>query len=175
MPEDTNTHLALFKDVDPATEAIEKLHDMGIPEKDISIISGIPYSEKVLGRPLLSTNVMKFGMAGFVLGFIGAIVLNAGAVWQFPISVGGMADLAIPPLLIIIFELSMLGLMVFTFLGVLWESAFPSYGHKIYHPEISNGRVAVVYECPPEIQSQVQDALTDLGAEWVQRTEATKL
>ena len=175
MREENNVHLALFKDVDPATEAIEKLRELGISDDNISVVSGIPFSEKVLGRPVTTTNVPKFAMVGFLVGLIAAVVLNVGSVAQFPVSVGGMADLAIPPFLIVVFELSMLGLMVFTFLGLIWESGFPSFGPQMYRPEISEGRVAVVFNCPPEIHTQVHDSLTDLGAEWVHRTEAKRL
>ena len=69
----------------------------------------------------------------------------------------------------------MLGLLAFTFLGVIWESAFPSFGPKVYRPEVSDGQIAVVFNCPPEVHTHVHEALAVLGAEWVHRTEATKI
>jgi len=175
MREGNNVHLALFKDVDPASEALDKLREFGIAEDDMTIISGVPFSEKVLGRPILTTNIPKFSIAGFMLGLLAALAINGIAVLQYPIRVGGMANFALPSFFIVAFEMSMLGCLIFTFLAVIWECAFPSYGPKMYRPEISDGRVAIVFNCPPEIHTQVHDALATLGAEWVHRTEATKI
>ena len=77
--------------------------------------------------------------------------------------------------LIGLLNVAVTGLMMATFLGVIWESAFPSFGPKEYHNAISNGRIALVFNCPLEIHTQVHDLLAALGAEWVHRTEATEL
>ena len=34
------TLLAVFKDIDPAADAIEKLHEMGVSDENINVISG---------------------------------------------------------------------------------------------------------------------------------------
>jgi Alternative complex III, ActD subunit len=168
-------HLALFKDIDPATDALSKLRELGIRDEDISIISGVPYSEKTLGRPVGHTLIPKFAVVGFLGGFVISLLLNWGTVLQYPIRVGGMPYYPIPTTLILTFEISMLGLMIFTFLGVIWECGFPSFGPKEYHPAISDGRIAVLFNCPPEIHTQAHDSLAALGAEWIHRTEAAKL
>jgi len=174
MSEET-VHLALFTDIDPATKAIDKLRELGIKDKDMSIISSMPYSDRMLGRPMTWTQVPKLALIGFGIGFVISLLLNFGTPLQYPIRVGNMPYLPIPTTLVLTFEISMLGLLGFTFLGVIWESAFPSFGPKIYHPEISNGRIAVVFNCPPEIHTQAHEALAALGAEWMHRTEAKPL
>lgn len=174
MSEET-VHLALFKDIDPVTKAIDKLRELGVRDKDMSIISSIPYSDRMLGRPMTWTQVPKLALIGFALGFVIGLLLNLGTPLQYPIRVGNMPYLPIPTTMVLTFEISMLGLLVFTFLGVIWESAFPSFGPKVYHHEISDGRIAVVFNCPPEIHPQAHEALASLGAEWMHRTEATPL
>jgi len=168
-------HLALFNDIDPATRAIDKLRELGVRDKDMSIISSVPYSDKMLGRPMTWTRVPKLAILGFVIGFVVSLLLNFGTPLQYPIRVGNMPYLPIPTTIVLTFEISMLGLLIFTFLGVIWESAYPSFGPKIYNPEISNGRIAVVFNCPAEIHAQAHEALAALGAEWMHRTEATQL
>ena len=168
-------HLALFKDIDPATRAIDQLRALGVQDKDMTIISSVPYSEKILGRPMTWTLVPKLAILGFVLGLVISLLLNFGTPMQYPIRVGNMPYLPVPPTLVLTFEISMLGLLLFTFLGVIWESAYPSFGPKIYHPEISDGRIAVVFTCPPEIHTRAHEVLASLGAEWMHRTEATNL
>jgi hypothetical protein len=168
-------HLALFTDIDPAATAIDKLRELGIPDSDMSIISSMPYSDRMLGRPMSWTFVPKLAILGFLLGFVVSLLFNFGTPLLYPIRVGNLPYLPIPTTAVLTFEISMLGLLLFTFLGVIWESAFPSFGPKIYHPEISDGRIALVFNCPPEIHSLAHDALEVLGTEWMHRTEATQI
>jgi hypothetical protein len=51
MSEQLTTLLALFKDIDPAADAIDKLREMGIVDEQMNVVSGIPVMERVLGRP----------------------------------------------------------------------------------------------------------------------------
>jgi len=51
------TLLAVFQDLDPAANAIETLHEMGIDDENINVISGVPVAHKILGRPHPWTNV----------------------------------------------------------------------------------------------------------------------
>jgi Alternative complex III, ActD subunit len=168
-------HLALFKDIDPATQALDQLRALGVQDVDMAIIAGVPYSEKMLGRPRTWTAVPKLAIAGFLGGLVISLLLNWGTVLQYPINVGGLPMYAIPTTLVLTFEISMLGLLLFTFMGVLWESAYPSFGPKEYNREVSNGQIALVFNCPPEIHNQAHDALKNLGAVWMHRTEATNL
>jgi Alternative complex III, ActD subunit len=172
---DGTVHLALFEEIDQAAKALDALRDLGIQDQDMSIISGVPYSDRMLGRPMSWSLVPKLAAAGFLLGFVIGILMNIVAPLQYPIYIGGMPLVSIPTSLVLTFETSMLGLLGFTFLGVIWESAFPSFGPKEYHSSISDGQIAVVFSCPPEIHSQAHSTLAALGANWVHRTEALPL
>lgn len=174
MPDD-NVHMALFTEIDPASEALEKLRELGIPQDDVTIITGVPFSEEVFGRRRITTRVPLFALAGFVGGFLLSLLLDFGTVLQYPLSVGNLPLYPIPTSLVLTFEVSMLGLMVVAFLGVIWESAFPAYGPKMYRPEVSDGRVALMFDCPPALHDQVHAMMKSLGAESVHRTEAVTL
>jgi len=174
MPEGT-THLAIFNEVDPVAEAIHELRELGIPDNQMNIISGLPYSAEMLGREKSWSMIPKFSIIGFVLGFVLSIVLNWGSVLQYPLIVGNLPLFAIPTTIIVTFELSMLGLLLFTFLGVVWENAWPSWGKKVYRKDVSDGKIAIEFICPPEIHTRVHEMLGALGAEWVHRTEATEI
>ena len=69
----------------------------------------------------------------------------------------------------------MLGLMGFSFLGMFVDSGFPSYTPKEYVPEISDGRIAVLFRCDNADQNKITDALTKIGAESVNPAEARQL
>jgi hypothetical protein len=81
----------------------------------------------------------------------------------------------VPQGLIITFEMTMLGLMGFSFLGMFIDSGFPSYTPKQYTPEISDGKVAVLFSCTKDEQEKFVDALKEAGAESVEPVEARYL
>lgn len=170
-------HLALFKEeqIDHAAEAIARLRGLGIADKDMSVISGIPFSEKVLDRPMSWTNVGRIGMAGAVAGFLVAAFLNFGTPLLYPIRVAAMPLQPIPTAIVVTFELTMLGLLISTFIGVFIETITPSFGPKGYHPKISDGHIGVLFSGPAELDQGIHSALGELGAELVHEVEEEKL
>jgi hypothetical protein len=170
---DTNIRMILFKEdqIDQASDAIETLHHQGISEKDISVISGIPYSEKILGRPMAWTRVPQIAIAGALIGFFVATLLNFLVPNLYKLHVGGMPLTPIPTSIVVTFELTMLGLLISTFLGVFVEMLSPSFGPKGYHPKISDGYIGILFRCPIGIEEKTCFELQDLGAEIVDPSE----
>lgn len=170
-------HLALFKEdqINQASEAIASLRKLGIRDKEISIISGVPYSEKILGRPMSWTRVPLIAILGAGGGLVTAVTLAFGTVYLYPLRVGGQPLYAIPTSIVVIFELTMLGLMLSTFLGVFIETISPSFGPKGYHPKVSDGQIAILFECPQKLEQNVHQILSDLGAEIVHQSEVKNL
>lgn len=169
------TLLALFEDIDPVAEAIERLHEMGVAHDRIDVISGVPISHKMLGRPHPWTNVSRLALGGAVGGFLFGLFLNFGTPNLYAVRVGGQALYPIPPGLIIVFEMTMLFALLSTFLGVFLESNFPNYRRMEYVPEISDGKIGVFFRVLQEEQEKFAEALRQLGAESVQPVEARPL
>jgi hypothetical protein len=172
---DPITLLALFEDIEPATNAIEKLQDLGVSNDQMNVISGIPIPGRVLGRPSAITNVSKIALTGAILGMLFGISLIYGTPYLYPLHVGGQPIFPVPIGWIVIFEMTMLGLMGFAFLGLFVDSGFPSYTPKDYVPEISDGKIAVLFICDGKDQKKFVDTLTKLGAESVKPAEARHL
>jgi hypothetical protein len=169
------TLLALFEDIDPAANAIEKLHEMGVHDNRIEVISGVPIAHKMLGRPHPWTNVSRLALGGAVGGFFIGLFLNFGTPLLYNVRVGGQFITPIPPGLIIVFEMTMLFALLSTFLGVFLESYFPNYRPLQYVPQVSDGKIGVFFQVPHDDQQKFTDALTEMGAESVQPTEARQL
>jgi hypothetical protein len=168
-----NVHLAVFKEenLDDASDAIESLREMGIPDHDMTILSGIPYSGKILGRPLSWTRIVKIAVAGAVTGFVLAVFLTFGTVLWYPQRVGGQPIYAVPTSFVVIFEITMLGMLVSTFIGVFVEAITPSFGPKGYHPKISDGNIGILFTCAPEKAPEVDAVLSKAGAELIPAEE----
>lgn len=169
------TLLALFEDIDPAANAIEKLHEMGVTDDKINVISGVPVAYKMLGRPHPSTNVSRLSLGGAVVGFIFGIFLNFGTPNLYGVPVGGQYITPIPPGLIITFEMTMLFALLATFLGVFLDSYFPNYRPMDYVKEVSDGKIAIFIVCSKENKEKVTKAMNALGAEEVKVAEAIQL
>jgi hypothetical protein len=169
------TILALFEDIDPAANAVEKLRELGLTDDQMNVISGIPISNRILGRPSVKTNVPRIGMAGAILGILVGVFLIYGIPYLYPLHVGGQAVFPLPPGLIVTFEMTMLGLMGFSFLGMFFDSRFPSYEPMDYVSEISDGKIAVFFKCPIDRQKEFEKAMLAMGAESVEPKEAQEL
>ena len=172
---DSTVLLAVFEDIEPVTHAIDKLHELGVQDHQMNVISGIPFPGRVLGRPSALTNVSRIALLGALLGMSFGLFLIYGTPALYPLHVGGQPVFPIPMGFIITFEMTMLGLMGLAFIGMFVDSGFPTYTPMEYVPEISDGKIAVLFSCPITDQEKFVDVLTKVGAESVAPVEARQL
>src|SRR5574341_99956 len=165
---DSTTFLAVFEDFEPASAGVEKLHELGLHDDQLNVISGIPVKGAILGRPSAITHVSRIALFGAILGMSLGIFLIYGIPYLYPLLVGGQPMFPVPQGIIITFEMTMLGLMGFAFIGMFVDSGFPSYTPKEYMPEISDGKVAVLFSCPKGEQEKFIDIIKEAGAESVE-------
>ena len=169
------TIMALFNDIDPAANAVEKLYELGLTHENINVISGVPVAHKILGRPHPWTNVSRLALGGAAAGFCFGLFLNFGTPYLYSIPVGGQYLTPIPPGAIVMFEMTMLFALLSTFLGVFLDSFFPNYRPLEYVPQISDGKIGVFFRCEKADQKKFMDALGKMGAESIQPVEAQQL
>jgi len=169
--------LAVFSDLEPAADAIEQLRALGVHDDCMNVISGIPVTEAMLGRPHQWTNVPRIAFGGALLGFGGGAFLAfvAPHLYPYPIQVGTQAFVPGPPSVVLLFEITMLGMLLSTFIGVFLDSMFPNYRPMKYVPEISDGKIAILVECSHVEEKKITAALKKLGAESIQPAEAQHL
>jgi len=170
-------HLALFEEdqINEAAEAISILRSQGVPDRNISVISGVPLSEHILGRPMSWSRVGLIGLVGAVAGFLAALAITYLPVLIYPLNVGRMPVFPIPTTLVVVFELTMLGLLISTLLGVFVETITPSYGPHGYDLRIAHGKIGILFTCPPEVDCESYDQLVALGAELTHNLQERKL
>ncbi len=172
---ETITLLALFDEIEPASRGVDKLRELGVPDENVNVISGLPIPGRVIGRPGAVTHVGKIALVGAVLGMFLGIALIYGTPALYPLRVGGQPIFPIPIGWIVTFEMTMLGLMGFAFLGLFVDSGFPAYSPLHYVPEISNGKIALLFPCSEDECGKFAEALKQAGAESVEPAEARHL
>ncbi len=166
--------MGLFTDVGATADALEGLRLLGIREEDMSLIQGVPYTAKMLGRPKIH-EFPWFSILGALGGLGTALFLTWGTLLLYPVRVGGRPILTIPSSMVIWYELTMLGLLLGTFLTLIWKCGFPSTRPQYYDPLINHSRIALLCNCDLRLEMEVKQRMTERGAETVYEPERRAL
>ena len=163
--------LGLFHEATPTADTIEQLRALGIPDDQVTVMSGMPYRPEMLGRPRHRGRVGLFALVGALLGLVTALFLTIGIWLLYPLVQGGQPITPIPPTLIILFEVTMLGTMWASFFSMLLENRFPVFKSQLYDPRITEGHIGLLAEVDEKIADQVEQVLKANGAHHFQRVE----
>ena len=148
--------LALYKEADAAANATEALQQAGYTDKQFEILTDSPYPEGAFGEVVAKHKLYVFPFMGAILGFSVAMLLTAATQSAYPLVVGGKPILSIPAMTIIAYEGTMLGAILFTVLGIFFESRIPNLKAGIYDTRITEGYIGVKVDCPQERMNSVE-------------------
>jgi hypothetical protein len=110
--------------------------------------------------------VSVWTVAGGVLGAIGGLALTIWTVRQWPVLiVGGKPLVALPPFLIVAFELTILIAVCATFIGFfVGGRAIRRIARAAYEPSMSEARFGLLVACPSAHVPFVGELMTLSGA-----------
>jgi hypothetical protein len=163
--------LGLFQDPQQVADAMDELKKNEFPPQDLDIYSGSPFPEGTFGEHDPNHRLFMFPLVGALIGFSIGLLWTAGTQISYPIVTGGKPLLSIPPMTIIMYENTMLGAIIFTVLGVLFESRLPKRSLGLYDTRITEGYIGLVVDCPADRVAQAEEVLTTSGAEEVKKEE----
>jgi hypothetical protein len=158
--------LGLFREPEDAARALDGLRGAGFDGRDLTVLSDSPYPEGAFGEEPVRHRLYVFTLVGAGIGFAFGLLLTIGTQISYPLVTGGKPILSIPPMLNVLFEMTMLGAIVLTFFGILFESRLPDFGSAPYDSRISEGYLGVVV-APPEPEGRLGAAervLREAGA-----------
>jgi mono/diheme cytochrome c family protein len=161
--------LGLFHEATSTADAIEQLRGLGVTDDQITVMSSIPYQAPMLGRPRPRRGLGRVALVGAAIGVLVGLFLTVGIFLLYPLVQGGQPIIPIPPSLIVLFELSMLGAMWATFFGLLFTNGLPMFKTRLYDPRISEGHIGVYVAADESIADAVEHVLTDNGAHHMNR------
>jgi mono/diheme cytochrome c family protein len=156
--------LGLFKEPTEAAQAIDGLRQLGVAEAEITVMSGVPYEPEVLARPRHKGRLVQISLLGALAGVLAALFLTVGTFELYPLIQGGQPLVPVPPSLIILFEITMLGTMGTVFLGFLVLNGFPVFGRPAYDQRITAGEIGVLAEMDQQVAAQAETAFREAGA-----------
>jgi len=150
---------------------MDELKKNEFPPQDLDIYSGSPFPEGTFGEHDPNHRLFMFPLVGALIGFSIGLLWTAGTQISYPLVTGGKPLLSIPPMTIIMYENTMLGAIIFTVLGVLFESRLPKRSLGLYDTRITEGYIGLVVDCPADRVAQAEEVLTASGAEEVKKEE----
>ena len=157
--------LASFVHMDSAIEAIRGLKSRGF--RDLTVYTAAPSHEieDVLDQPVSWVRLFTLigGLTGLTAGFGMTIWMSR----DWPLLVGGKPIAAIPPYVVIAFELTILYGALSTVVGIILMSRMKSLKGRAYHPSFSDDRIGIFVPCAPEQTPGVRDLLSQAGSEEV--------
>jgi molybdopterin-containing oxidoreductase family membrane subunit len=162
--------VATFAYEDDFLAAAEKLKSSGID--DIELLSPLPLEEayEILG--LGKSPVRRFSLAGAIIGAASGFAMCVATALVFILPTGGRAIIALPPYLVITYEMTILLGVLFTLIGFHAVSGLPAWHDKPYLPEANIDRFVVVVDSGSGEQiAQAESIIRQAGAEDIRHVE----
>ena len=151
----------LYTDGQSAQQAVNRVRAAGFADRQITVLSAQPMEDYEFGQVDKATWMWRIACVGGLLGMATAFGLTWLTETSWPINVGGLPTFAWWPNLIIVFELTMLGAILATVMTLV-VTARLGRSSTLYDPEVSDGKILVGVENPPD--SAVRELETALRA-----------
>lgn len=149
--------LGLFDNVAVTAEVIEELRQQGVEDRQVTVISNVPYSHKILGRKHPRQWFLPFVLAGALGGLLIGLFIVVGTPYLYPIHVGGQPLTPFPPSVIIVGEFIALGSMVAAFFGFLLQNRFPIMRRQLYDSRITEGYIGVQVQADAVLADRAEE------------------
>lgn len=161
--------LGLFTDENVVADAMDSLSGEGYTTKEYEVLTGTPYPDGTFGEAEPVHKLYRWPLIGAACGFIIGLVLTTGTQIAYPLVTGGKPILGIPPMAIIMYEGTMLGAILFTVVGIVFESRLPRLFMGAYDTRITEGYIGVTVTTSEDKISKAEEVLRQAGAEEIKR------
>jgi ActD protein len=156
--------LAKFKRPVEARAAIRRLLQSGIDPQSMDVMT----SQPIHGEPFLPdptpTKLRTWALCGAAVGMAGGASLAIFTALAYPLVKGGMPVVAPWTVGVITYETTMLGAVLATLAGLLFELRLPSFSGRPYDPSVVDGGVVIAVPCSDKDRQTIEDAVSAAGA-----------
>jgi hypothetical protein len=136
----------LYTSPDAAQRAVNGLYAAGVAETDVVVMSGEPFEAQPFAHRDSATWLWYIAC----LGLAGSTWLTRMTELAWPLQTGNMPIVAWWPNMIVMFEMTMLGAILATVLTLFITAKLPSRVPPLYDPEVTNGKILVGVQNPPQ-------------------------
>ena len=156
--------LGIFEDANNAAEAGDALQEAGVSNQDYDFLTDAPYPEGAFGERHERHRLYVFPFVGALLGLTAGILMTSMTQMAYPLVQGGKPILSLPPMAVVTYESTMLGAIIFTVLGIIFESRLPKTKLGLYDTRITEGYIGVLVNAEEDQLPRVSGILTQAGA-----------
>ena len=157
--------IGVYTDENTAADALDALNSAGYETNEYEILTGTPYPDGTFGEHEPKHTLYRWPLIGAACGFIVGLMLTVGTQLAYPLVTGGKPVLGIPPMAIIMYEGTMLGAILFTIIGILFESRLPRLFMGAYDTRITEGYIGITVTTSPERIEKAEEVLQNSGAQ----------
>ena len=156
--------LAKFAQPVEARAAIRRLIQSGVDPHAMEVMT----SQPIHGEPFLPdrkpTRLRTWALCGAATGMVGGCALATLTALAYPIVKGGMPIVAPWTVGLITYETTMLGAVLATLAGLLFELGLPDFRKRPYDESIVDGGVLLAVKCADESRGSIQEVVSSAGA-----------
>ena len=156
--------LGLFEDANYAAEAGDALKEANIPEENYDFLTDAPYPEGAFGEREERHRLYVFPLVGALVGLTIGILMTSMTQMAYPMVQGGKPIMSLPPMAVVTYESTMLTAIVFTIIGIIFESRLPKTKQGLYDTRITEGYIGVLVNVEEAELQRVYNILTQAGA-----------
>ena len=172
-----NAIYALFPDPGSAQNAFDALRRassaLGVDAGKIVVVTSEPFEGYGFAGEHEKTYMFPLAALGGLLGGLFGYWLASLTQTSYPLPTGGMPIVTSWTNGIIIYELTMLGAILTTFITLLITAGLPNFKPALSDPEIWTGKILVgVTDPPPAARAELEAKLRQAGAVVVKELSA---
>ena len=156
--------LGLFETADNAADAGDALKQADISPDDYDFLTDAPYPEGAFGEREERHRLYVFPLCGALIGLTIGILLTTMTQMAYPLVQGGKPILSLPPMAVVTYESTMLTAIIFTIIGIVFESRLPRIKVGLYDTRITEGLIGVLVNVEEDRLSSVSEILSGAGA-----------
>jgi hypothetical protein len=143
---------ALYSDGHGAQRAVDGLRHAGVPDTEITVISGTPMEDFEFSHINGKNHLWSVASLGGFIGLVGSIGLTEYTSVDWPMNVGNMSTVAWWAYLVVIFECTMLGAILATVGTLIFTAGLLRRRPVLYDPAVSDGKILVGLENPNQVR-----------------------
>ena len=156
--------LGLFETADSAADAGDALKQADVSPNDIDFMTDAPYPEGAFGEREERHRLYVFPFCGALIGLTVGILLTTMTQMAYPLVQGGKPILSLPPMAVVTYESTMLTAIIFTIIGIVFESRLPRMKLGLYDTRITEGLIGVLVNVEEDRLPSISQILSGAGA-----------
>jgi len=156
--------LATFAKPVDARAAIRRLLQSGIAPDSMEVMTSQPIHGEAFLPEKKPSKLRTWALSGAAIGMVSGFSLASITAMNYPLVKGGMPIVAPTTVGIVTYETTMLGAVLATLAGLLFELRLPNFRNLPYDESVADGGVVLAVKCAGDTTSSIQDVVKTSGA-----------